>query len=293
MKIRNSIITIGCSAVVALILPAARAQLTPADTLLLSTAPQITLALTSFQPPFGAGYDVTLADGSVTENTVPTLQMFSATGILPSTLNLFCVETGQDSTGSVQTYSLVPLQNADMNVQAGSIDSLSGLPVTNADQTTGIGASRASKLSLVYGSEFSGGYDPLTFTIAGSTDRARSALQLAIWQILETDSYSNIATSGGGFTVAGTSGGSTANVLQAIADANAILTNVSVHQSDGTITPLALEAAYSGSYQDFIVPVDSVSNIPEPSAYAAILACAGLVLAVAARRRAASSTLHA
>ena len=287
MKISHFLTPAALALAIFLTATAASAQ-NAADTALLASSPGITLTLTTFQPAFGTGFDAILNQGTLsTPSTVPTLQEFSATGMTPATLDLFCIETGQDSSTSTVGYSIVPLQNADLNIVAGfgtSIDSLNGIAQINSDGTTGIGTTKANMLGLLFAYEFPAGYDPLTFNTdaSGNNYLARAALQLAVWQVLETGSFTHLATSGPGFNVTAVAGGNSVRLADAIASANAIMDAVA---SDGSLTPMGLDAAYSPTAQDFIVPSGSLTQIPEPSAYAMVLAAAASGFSVIRKRQ--------
>ncbi len=176
-----------------------------------------------------------------------------------------------------------------MNIVAGggSIDSLNGISTTigtnPATETTGIGTDKANKLGLLYAYQFGSTYNPTALT-----SPQRAAFQLAAWQILETDAFGPINTNTGNnvFTVTPTgatgSGGASRYVPTAISDADALLNSVAL---DSSLTAMTLDALHSPTSQDYILPVGSYTQIPEPSTYAAILALSALGFAVVRKSR--------
>ncbi|HXC02975.1 MAG TPA: PEP-CTERM sorting domain-containing protein [Opitutaceae bacterium] len=279
--------SIGCALAVFFTMNEASAQ-TPGDVALLASAPSVQLTDNGYTPGFGAGYDVTLSQGTAyAEATVPALQFFNTNNSMYPTLDLYCVEVSQYSASG--TYQVVPLQNADLNIVAGggSIDSLNGISTTigtnPSTETTGIGTDKANKLGLLYAYQFGSTYNPAALTSLQS-----SAFQLAIWQVLETDTFGPINTnpSNNVFTVTPTgatgSGGASRYVAASITDADALLNSVAL---DSSLTAMALDALHNPTSQDYILPVGSYTQIPEPSTYAAILAVATLGFAMVRRNR--------
>jgi hypothetical protein len=283
----SALVPVGCALAVFLTINQASAQ-TPGDAALLASAPSVQLTDAGYTPGFGAGYDLTLSQGTAyAEATVPALQHFTTNNHMWPTLDLYCVEISQYSASD--TYQVVPLQNADLNIVAGggSIDSLNGISTTigtnPATQTTGIGTDKANKIGLLYAYQFGSTYTPTALTSLQS-----SAFQLAVWQLLETDAFGPINTSPANnvFTVTPTGatgpGGASQYVPTAISDADALLNSVAL---DSGLTPMSLDALHSPNSQDYILPAGSYSQIPEPSTYAAILALAAFGFAVARRSR--------
>jgi hypothetical protein len=283
----SAFVPVGCALAVFFTVNKASAQ-TPGDVSLLASAPSVQLTDAGYAPGFGAGYDLTLSQGtSYAEATVPALQYFTTNNAMWPTVDLYCVEISQYSASD--TYQVVPLQNADLNIVAGggSIDSLNGISTTigtnPATQTTGIGTDKANKLGLLYAYQFGSTYKPTTLTSLQS-----SAFQLAVWQLLETDAFGPINTNPGNnvFTVTPTGatspGGASQYVPTAISDADALLNAVAL---DSGLTPMSLDALHSPNSQDYILPVTSYSQIPEPSTYAAILALAAFGFTVVRRSR--------
>ncbi|HSY53751.1 MAG TPA: PEP-CTERM sorting domain-containing protein [Opitutaceae bacterium] len=279
--------SIGCTLAVFFTMNKASAQ-TPGDVALLASAPSVQLTDNGYTPGFGAGYDVTLSQGTAyAEATVPALQFFNTNNSMYPTLDLYCVEISQYSASG--TYQVVPLQNADLNIVAGggSIDSLNGIATTigtnPATQTTGIGTDKANKLGLLYAYQFGSTYTPTALT-----SLQLAAFQLAAWQILESDTFGpiNTNTSNNVFTVTPTGatspGGASQYVPTAISDADSLLNAVAL---DSSLTAMPLDALHSPTSQDYILPMTSYSQIPEPSTYAAILALAAFGFAVVRRRR--------
>ncbi len=101
---------IGCALAVFFTINKASAQ-TLGDASLLASAPSVQLTDNGYTPGFGAGYDVTLSQGTAyAEATVPALQFFNTNNSMCPTLDLYCVEISQYSASG--TYQVVPLQNA-------------------------------------------------------------------------------------------------------------------------------------------------------------------------------------
>ena len=278
---------IGCALAVFFTINQASAQV-PGDAALLASAPVVQLTDDGFTPGFGAGYDLTLSQGtSYTQATVPALQHFTTSNSMWPTLDLYCVETSQHAASG--TYQVVPLQNADLNIVAGggSIDSLNGIATTigtdPAIETTGIGTDKANKLGLLYAYQFGCTYDPTVLT-----SLQNSAFQLAVWQVLETDAFGPIDTNPDNniFTVTPTGatgpGDASQYVATAICDADGLLNSVAL---DSGLTAMPLDALYSPTSQDYILPAGSYAQIPEPSTYAAMLALAALGFALVRRSR--------
>jgi hypothetical protein len=232
-----------------------------------------------------SGYD-TLQEFTIT----PADESPSSLG-LPSQLNLFCVELGQDSPGtgtqpSPTTYTILPIASADMNNASGSVDAYAGIPAS------GIGTGTGLMLEQLYGYVFPSytGSSPLNIsfgalTLTGGSGAAydSAVFQLAAWQIAETGGFSSIRTSGPGFFVSSAPGG-------LVQDADTLLAAVA---ADSNVTPLNLDALHSDSGQDFILPDPSGSfiAIPEPGTYAAVLGTAALGFALFRRRRTAQDGL--
>jgi hypothetical protein len=283
----RALVPIGCALAVFFATNKSSAQ-TPGDAALLASALSVQLTDDGYTPGFGAGYDLTLSQGTAyAEATVPALQHFDTSNSMWPTLDLFCVEISQYSASG--TYQVVPLQNADLNIVAGggSIDSLNGIAATigtnPATETTGIGTDKANKIGLLYAYQFGNTYQPTALTSLQS-----SAFQLSVWQVLETDTFGPINTnpSNNLFTVTPTGatgpGGASQYVGTAISDADALLNSVAL---DSDLTAMPLDALHSPTGQDYILPMGSYSQIPEPSTYAAILALAALGFAMVRRSR--------
>jgi hypothetical protein len=254
---------------------------------------------------------VTLGSDPASEETAyDALQEFTVSSTMPtslevpSPLNLFCIELGTDAPGtgnapSTVTYTILPLADADQGRSSTSMDAYSGIP------SSGIGSATATKLEDLYGYVFGSSYtnaSPLNITasqigISGSPSYANSGydsavFQLAVWNVVETDSFSNIATSGTsgsgfyayvpGFTP------TPADATTLIADTDNLLSAVA---ADSNVLPLNLDVLDASGAQDYILPDPtgsylSITQIPEPAPTALILAAAACLVAV--RRRPAS-----
>jgi len=216
-----------------------------------------------------------------------------ATG-LPSQLNLFCTELGQDAPGygisSPQTYTILPITSGDMGRASNSIDAIDGVPVT------GIGNGMATKLEKLYGYVFPSytSSSPLSINlgialVGGSGASYSSAVfQLAAWQIAETNTYANITNPGpavSGFYVS-------SDKINGVVDSGGLLvqdadTLLRAVANATNVTSLNLDSLHSDSAQDFILPdpTGSYLSIPEPGMYAAVIGVAALGLAAIRRER--------
>jgi hypothetical protein len=220
----------------------------------------------------------------------------AGSAVLPSgSYYLYCVELGQDAAGgygtpnSPETYHILDSgslgyvdstnlafePNAQANV--GPMESAAGITATG-----GIGAYRAGQLELLYGYAFgssgvlSSGYNP-----ASLSAQDQVAFQLAVWKLAYEGTQGSAATlysNPGGSSVPGLS---VTGVNGLIASANSLLQGVA---DDKGITPMALDALNNGTYQDFLIPASLLTQIPEPSAYAAILSLVTLVFTLIRRR---------
>jgi hypothetical protein len=242
----------------------------------------VTLTQTAIQ---STAYSATLDAGSAPSlSGYSTMQSFSTADQnpsslgLPDTLNLFCVELGQDSSTSPLSYAIDSIAQADMNRTPGSIDADAGIP------TGGIGADAGMKLEKLYGFVFPAytNSSPLNVDlsaagISGSAAYNSAVFQLAVWQVAETDSFGSIGTTGPGFFAS-----SSTPTLRS--DANQLLASVA---SDPSVTPLNLDALTSGTNQDYILPDPSGSftSIPEPSSFAAVIGTLSIAAASLSRRR--------
>jgi hypothetical protein len=225
-----------------------------------------------------------LAQTASTPSGYDTLQEFSISPSdetpsnlgLPSQLNLFCSELGQDSPTSPTLYSIVPIAEADMGNASNSVDAYAGV------QSSGIGSATAGALEKLYGFVFPTytSSSPLNMNlsadgISGDAAYDGAVFQMAVWQVTETGGFGSINTSGPGFYVSSAPSG-------LVSDADTLLSLVA---SSSNVTLLNLDALHSPTGQDYILPdpTGSFTAVPEPSLYAAVLGVAAL--AAAARRR--------
>jgi hypothetical protein len=210
------------------------------------------------------------------------------------TLNLFCLELGQEAPGgpgtpgTAEPYTILPLVQADSVPtvgQQGSVEASSGIPIS------GIGGATVSKLDLLYGFVFGTSYSnatsPLNINLqalgVGSISDASygsAVFQLAAWQVTETNSFSAIASSGA-FTITSplNNGASDPGLLS---DTDALLIAV----SHSGAAPMNLDVLHSDSYQDYILPDPSGSfiAIPESGASSATLGVLALAYVFGRRR---------
>jgi len=211
-----------------------------------------------------------------------------------STLNLFCLELGQEAPGgpgtpnTAEPYTILTLAQANSVPtagQQGSVEASSGIPIS------GIGNSTAAKLDLLYGFVFGSSYNnassPLNINlqalgVGNIADAAygSAVFQLAAWQVTETNSFSAIASSGA-FTITSplNNGASDSGLLT---DADALLSAV----SHSTATPMNLDVLHSDTFQDYILPDPSGAfvAVPEPGVSSTILGAVALAYVFGRRR---------
>jgi hypothetical protein len=93
----RALVPIGCTIAVFFTINQSSAQ-TLGDASLLASAPSVQLTDDGYTPGFGAGYDLTLSQGTAyAEATVPALQQFTTNNPMWPTLDLYCVEISQYS----------------------------------------------------------------------------------------------------------------------------------------------------------------------------------------------------
>lgn len=232
----------------------------------------------------------------------------NASVTLPTSLILFCSELGQDtSQNNNQTYQILDsgsLQYADAT----------NLPVTGSDPTGspnpmgsvaqfetngnitatgGIGPSKATELSELYGYAFgatgalSSGYNLTSVSTANQV-----AFQVAVWKLVYDGSGYIPAGSGVGslnttaVNTITTTGLSITGIDAGVAnEANLLLQAVYTNNNGNGITAMGLNELNNGTYQDFLIPTTDLVPIPEPSTYAAILSAAALGFAMICGRR--------
>ena len=225
----------------------------------------------------------------------------SSTLQAPSTsLYVFCVELGQDAPGGNGTPGTSELYQIFTSNNASLVDNtnLAGIPNPQANvgpveasagitATGGIGSYRLGQLELLYGYAFgtkgalSAGYNP-----ASLSAQEQVAFQLAVWKLAYEGTPAAPAT------LFSTSGGVSAPGLSVtgadsvIANANSLLSGVS---ADVGIAPMALDALNNGTYQDFLAPASSFTQIPEPPTYATMLGVLTLSFVLLRRWRATSA----
>jgi len=238
---------------------------------------QTAIESTSYTVTVDAGSAPAVAGYSTTQTFSAADQSPSSLG-LPETLNLFCVELGQDASTSPLSYAIDSIAQADMNRAPNSIDADAGVPMS------GIGADAGMRLEKLYGFVFPtySNSSPLNVDlsaagISGNAAYDSAVFQLAVWQVAETDSFGSISLAGPGFFASS----STPTLLS---DANQLLAAVA---SDPSVTPLNLDALTSSTNQDYILPDPngSFTSIPEPSYFAAVTGGISIAAASLKRRR--------
>ncbi len=251
-------------------------------------------------------YVVNLSDGgNQTGNGYAAAQDLSFTNLnssslaLPSSsLYLFCVELGEDSPGGANTPNSPELyQIFDVNsIGYANSTSIPGTPNLMANvhpieasagitASGGIGSYRATQLQLLYGYAFgaangvlSQGYNPTSLTAAQQV-----AFQLAVWKLAyegSSGSPASLYVTPGGGPIPGLS---VTGVDGLLSSANSLLTGVS---NDVGITPMALYGLNNGTYQDYLIPTNSFTQVPEPSTYGAVLGILTLGFVILRGRRA-------
>ena len=163
------------------------------------TLMQTSIESTAYTVTVDAGSAPSVSGYSTTQSYSTTNQDPSSLG-LPDTLNLFCVELGQDASTSPLSYGIVSIAQADMGRTTNSIDADAGVPIS------GIGTDAGLKLEKLYGFVFPTynnssalNVDLSAAGISGSAAYDSAVFQLAVWQVAETDSFGNISLTGPGF----------------------------------------------------------------------------------------------
>jgi hypothetical protein len=237
----------------------------------LSRAQTVSLQLLSYSTDNTVTVTVNNGSSSASASDYATLQHLGATGWSPgpgpATLDLFCTELGQLAPSSPAGYTILSLSSAD-KAPNGTFETLAGV------SASGIGALRAQNLSLLYGYEFSGGYNP---TSLSTFDQA--TIQLAVWKLSHDDNFNHVDNLAGSYF-------SASNNTALIAATNSLLDAVVANA--GTINAMALTVLHSDTDQDYIVPTSAYLEIPEPATYAAILGVMVMAVVMIRRRPAAA-----
>jgi hypothetical protein len=229
-------------------------------------AGSITMTLADYQPqsPTFAG-----SAGTGTFNDLAALQYFNVTAqsgntfTFPTQLQLFCIELQQNITpGSSNTFDVLSADQGSKGVNTGLSANIS---------LSGIGATRANNLEVLYAHVFGSTYNPSTVL---NTDDLKSSFQLAVWELSHDDNFDLKNASPNGFYLSST--GSVVDEAQTL---------VSWVQANASTAPkMDLLALHSDSIQDFLIPTESsFAQIPEPSTYGLVTGL--VVLGVATWRR--------
>lgn len=237
-------------------------------------AQSVELSLAEYQTSYTVYVNTQGASGSPLDvySTMQTLSTSSqTTGLnLPTDIELFCVELGQDAPTSPTPYSLLGAAAADSK-QSGS-DTQSPLDTLTGIGTSGIGPARATNLEYLYGYALGGSY-----SLQSVYNQA--VFQMAVWQLSHSTSFT-LSTNSTGFYF------SNPNNSNLIGDTQTLLNDVYSHES--SISAAELDVLHSGTAQDYILPVNSSGQfvpIPEPSACASLIGLASLGYALRRRSR--------
>ena len=208
----------------------------------------------------------------------------SAPGGMATTDNGYLGVIGFHASGGPEVYMFCTDLSQNVVLGGGpyalTATSLANAPVT--DSTGVMGAAKAGKLSALYGMVFGGsdvsGYNPTSLSAyqmvgAGTLGDFEQGFQMAVSALVYGDGLS-VSNPGSGFYV--TAGDSTA-----VAQANAWLADLATYA--GASMPLI--ALTSPEAQDQIIPSDTLTAIPEPSAYACIIGLGAIAGAVIRRLR--------
>jgi hypothetical protein len=247
----------------------------------------------SAQTPTGYGAPAQMSFSNLSSSTLS----------LPvNSLTLFCVELGQDSTSSAETYQILdanslsyvnstnlavtasdPSGTPDPMTTVSSLESDGGITPTGGIGTDGY---RANEISLLYGFAFgANGKLSSGYNLTGVSIVNQVAFQLAVWKLAYEGTSSSPASlfptpTGSASTGVVTSSGLSVTGVDAgvINEANSLLASVYNNNNGLGITPMAIDALNNGTYQDFLIPASSFTEIPEPATSAAILGLAALAL---------------
>jgi hypothetical protein len=186
-----------------------------------------------------------------------------------TTFEMFCVEVGQQTApiGVAQSgYQLRPLAQANLGIPSSqTMETYAGITAA------GIGAVAAERLSKLYAHVLGTAYTPGTTL---NSDTLKAAFQLAVWEVSHDDDFS-LSHPGAGTQGFYVSGSGPAIYAAAISQANAWLATLQAGYA--SITGMELAVLHHDTRQDLIIA------IPEPSAYAGIVAAAAMLLVL--RRR--------
>jgi hypothetical protein len=180
-------------------------------------------------------------------------------------LSTFCIDLSQN----VQLDGGGPYSFAPTNVAAA--------PITNSIGT--MGDIKAGQLSQLYGLVFSslyaptdqGAYHDVLGSLTPNLQVFEQAFQMAVSDIVYGDGSSVDNTSSGFYVTSALTG--------SVQQANHWLADLASGDS------MQLYALTDPLNQDQVIPVNSLTEIPEPSTYAAILGVAALGFAVIRRRQ--------
>jgi hypothetical protein len=254
---------------------------------------------------YGTSYELNVFEDSSqwgTEFEAAGVQQLSAGDLVSASLGLvtssfyaFSIELGQGAPVTATPYQIFGAGSLAYADSTGIV----GTPGFQANEsafemhsgvgsTTGISSYRADQLELLYGYafgkggvfNFGSGYAP-----AGLSAVDQLAFQLAVWKLSHEGSPSDPASQfkgpQGGISCYGFS--VDADLCpNVVSEANALLAAVA---ADCNITPMALDALNNGSSQDYLVPADSFTQVPEPALTSAAVGLSALGFALFARFR--------
>jgi hypothetical protein len=239
----------------------------------LSSVAQISLTLIDYDPNSTWTVNSTNGTNTSTQNAIGAMQ--THTSVPPiygqTTFELFCIEIGQNTAPlnvAQSGYQLRPLHQASL-----------GIPLSQTMETyagisgAGLGLASAERVSKLYAQVFGAAYTP-SLTLVNDTLKA--AFQLAVWEVSHDNDFSLGHPGAGiqGFYVTGSNPGL---YNDAIAQANAWL--AALQANFNALTGMELAVLHHDTRQDLIIA------IPEPSAYAAVLAAAAMLAAHRRRTR--------
>jgi hypothetical protein len=197
------------------------------------------------------------APDALTESSYVGLLHFTDAG--GNNVSTFCIDLAQNvSFGGNYTFQLTPVSDA---------------PITSSSGTP-MGAVKADRLSLLYGSVFGSSlanYAPLTTL---DTAAKLQGFQLAVWNIVfDATTDWSVTNNTGNFFVSSGDGAS----LAAVTQANAYLSTVQAEVANGLGARMALialtDSAAQPGIQDQLLPSGFLESVPEPTTYALLAGC--------------------
>ncbi len=222
----------------------------------------------------------------------------SQTVTLAGSLTLFCVELGQTNQSSPNTYQILDpnsLQYADATNLPGEPGASTPSGQTfesdaGISQTSGIGQAKANDLMALYGYAFGpNGALASGYNLSNVSEVDQAAFQIAVWQLAYNDE--GYIPAGGGLdsspvnSVAATGFSVTGINASVATEANTLLNAVYTNNGGAGINPMALADLNNGTYQDFLLPESTFTQIPEPPMAAIALGAAALAWALLSRNR--------